>query len=334
MSKNKNKLIAILLIILIISSSGCATLNLKFDDLLKSQTGSILIVSAKDFNSNDFDDNFIEFIRELEKNDSTYNKTFASDLAFQMSLQMRDIGLESLDADDIEDFTDFKAKIPKINRIIEILNENTEMHFEKIEISEWTKIKHGEFITIIRKGEKYVPIISSYNELIKQSENVIRDKTNDLYVRNFYIAAFLLGVDVCLIETGAIHKGVFKSVGSINNEFKLAKVVPYCGYSGYGFILSNIYWSLRGYIGGFKNDIYDIILEIDDFHRLPLNLNQKILDYRDVKFIQNATNFSYNEKSKINSIYANATILDINLKVDAKKLSDITKKWTLPAMHN
>ena len=69
----------------------------------------------------------------------------------------------------------------------------------------------------------------------------------------------MLSVDILLIQSGGIHKSTFKSVGAINTELKLMKSTKYIGHSGYGLLLSTVYWTMRGYAEDVKNDVFDIV---------------------------------------------------------------------------
>ena len=52
---------------------------------------------------------------------------------------------------------------------------------------------------------------------------------------------FALSIDVGLLYSNMIYKGVFKFVGNVNNEFKLAKIRTLCGSTCQSALLSKIY---------------------------------------------------------------------------------------------
>lgn len=260
----QKKILVFVVIFTILSNSGCvAELNSQKTNHEDSSENIVIISNIDDLKTivnsdaiEGFDQNLVYLLEFIEAHDYAYEKEIASETAYSVSLEMEKYGLEHLDVQLLEEYGNYKSEMTRVNRIIDVLNENMDYDFNHIPID---KASHSNFIRLINKGQKYLPIIDSYNELLDSSDLVIKDRNNDDYVKRFYICAFLLGVDIALIESGGIHKGVFKSVGSLNSELKLMKSVPYLGYSGYGLLLSTIYWSIRGYVEGFKNDIFEII---------------------------------------------------------------------------
>lgn len=259
-----NKIIVFLVIFLVISNSGCLAELTSQEMNRNSSSNDIVIISnisdlrivVESDSSGTFNQELINLLSIIENHDSTYEKEMASQTAYSISLEMENYGLEPLDVKLLENYSNYESEMKRVNRVIDVLNENMDYDFEHIPLD---KLSHTKFIQLVNKGERYLPVVDSYNELLKSSYLVIEDRNNSEYVKRFYICAFLLGVDIALIESGGIHKGVFKSVGSLNSELKLMKSVPYLGYSGYGLLLSTIYWSIRGYVEGFKNDIFEII---------------------------------------------------------------------------
>lgn len=261
----QKKIIVFSVIFLVISNSGCLAeltsqeINqdrLSNDITIISNISDLRFVIDSD-SSETFNKELIYLLSEFENHDSSYEKEMASQTAYSISLEMENYGLEPLDIKLLEDYGNYESEMKRVNRVIDVLNENMDYDFRSIPLD---KASHNKFIQFLNKGEKHLPIINSYNELLIASDLVLEDKNNEEYVRRFYICAFLLSVDVLLIETGGIHKTAFKSVGSLNTELKLMKSVPYLGYSGYGLLLSTIYWSIRGYLEGFKNDIFETLI--------------------------------------------------------------------------
>jgi len=198
-----------------------------------------------------------ELISLIEKV-SDYEMKYGSievEAAVIISSELKDF--EPIDPTELENYDSFKKHMHKVNRVSDLINEHTDKDFGHIGT---TRTSYDKFIAT---KTKYIPLINSYNELINASKDL--DPEDMESVRHFYICLFLVGVDIALIQTGAMYKGAFASVGALNGHLGLNFVVPYIGYSGYGLLLSSIHWTLRGYIEGFKNDVFDTVRkEIDD----------------------------------------------------------------------
>ena len=281
----QKKIFAFTVMLIVLSNSGCVA-ELNSQDLnqeassneikIISNIGDLQKVMESD-TSGSFNQNLIDLLYSIEEHDYTYEKKMAAETAYSISFEMDNYGLEPLNVQILEDYGNYESEMKRVNRVIDVLNENIDYDFAPIPLD---KDSHSYFIRSLNKGKKYLPVIDSYNELLKSSDLVLVDRNNREYVKQFYICAFLLSVDVALIQSGGIHKGVFKSVGSLNSELKLMKSVPYLGYSGYGLLLSTIYWSIRGYVEGFKNDIFDVLrdrLSEDFMETYPINISKETL---------------------------------------------------------
>ena len=281
----QKKIFAFAVMLVVLSNSGCVA-ELNSQDLnqeassneikIISNIGDLQKVMESD-TSGSFNQNLIDLLYSIEEHDYTYEKKMAAETAYSISFEMDNYGLEPLNVQILEDYGNYESEMKRVNRVIDVLNENIDYDFAPIPLD---KDSHSYFIRSLNKGKKYLPVIDSYNELLKSSDLVLVDRNNREYVKQFYICAFLLSVDVALIQSGGIHKGVFKSVGSLNSELKLMKSVPYLGYSGYGLLLSTIYWSIRGYVEGFKNDIFDVLrdrLSEDFMETYPINISKETL---------------------------------------------------------
>jgi hypothetical protein len=280
-----NKIIVFLVVFLVLTNSGClAGLSSQEMNRNSSSNDIVIISNISDLRivvesdpSGTFNQDLTYLLSVIESHDSAYEKEMASQTAYSISSEMKNYGLEPLDVKLLEDYSNYESEMKRVNRVIDVLNENMGYDFKHIPLDE---VSHTKFIQLINKGERYLPVVDSYNELLKSSHLVLEDRNNAEYVKRFYICAFLLSVDVLLIETGGIHKNVFRSVGSLNSELKLMKSVPYLGYSGYGLLLSTIYWSIRGYVEGFKNDIFEIIRDgssEDIIKEYSIKISQKSL---------------------------------------------------------
>jgi len=250
------------ILFIILSNSGCVSIsnsqdidyeNHIRDTTIISNINQFQEIAESDINTN-YDKELINILKTIEKHDYAYEKEMASETAHTVSQEMENYGLKPLDGHSLKEYGNYKSEMNKLNRILDILNEQMDHEFKHIPLDQ---ASHNYFISLVNKGEKYLPAVDSYNELIYSSDYVLSDKTNDEYIKRFYICAFLLSVDIALIQSGGVHKGVFKSVGTLNSELKLMKSVPYLGYSGYGYLLSTIYWSIKRHVIGFKNDVFD-----------------------------------------------------------------------------
>ena len=144
--------------------------------------------------------------------------------------------MESINPSIAENYEVYKSSIQDINKIIRIINENTGTSIPQFELD----LKSFEnFRDFVRTAEKYAPIIDPYNELIASAKTL--NSQDDSSVNLLYTNMLALGLDVGLLQANLIHKGVFKVVGNVNNELKLAKLRGFCGNSCYSATLSKIY---------------------------------------------------------------------------------------------
>lgn len=209
-----------------------------------------ILSSVEDLKNAGFDQKLITIIQNISKHDIGFNESLAVDTAIKISSHLKE--LDTIDPTELENYDNFQKHMDRFNRISDIIKENTGKDFGKI------KVSPDKYNEIMASMVKYTPLIHSYNELIMSSRSL--DSGNEESIKRFYIALFLVGTDIVLIESGAIYKGTYKSVGEINQALGLREVVPYMGYSGYGLFLSTIHWTLREYIQGLKDDLYQILL--------------------------------------------------------------------------
>ncbi len=217
-------------------------------------------ISVEDLGGLGFDENIQAALITAEV-DENYNVTYYGEIAYTISKEMEEKSLCEIKVSNVaflEDYDNFKKEMNNLNRAIATINENSDMNIESLKID---KGSHTHFMTLLNKGEKYVPLVYSYNELIFASRNVLKDNTSEAFVKGFYIAAGMLAADILLIESGCMYKGAFKSVGVLNSELKLMKIRKYCGNSGYGLLLSNMHWYFRGRMETSKDELYDLIMK-------------------------------------------------------------------------
>jgi hypothetical protein len=204
------------------------------------------------------EEDIITILESIETTEN-YNVTYYGEIAHTISMDMKNNGLQEINSSSViflKDYDTFKKEMGTLNRAIDTINENSDMDIKNLDIN---KAVHNDFLDLLNKGGKYVPLISSYNQLIVASHYVLKNQTNELYVKSFYIAAGMLAADILLLESGVMYKGAFKSVRFLNSELKLMKVRKYCGNSGYGLLLSNIHWYFRGRMETSKSELYSLI---------------------------------------------------------------------------
>jgi hypothetical protein len=263
-----HKIMAYVMIFIVLSYSGCIS---KIEDgsindrdlsnsfVVISSTEDLELIAESSQNAG-FNQELVTLLESLENYDyycnPEYDYEMAAETAYSISTEIQDHGLKPLNIELLKEYGSYKHEVNQANRVIDTLNGKMEYHFDKIPDDE---LSHNKFISLINSGQKYLPIVDSYNEFLNSSKYVIDDRNNQDNIRRFYICAFLLAVDVALIESGGMHKTTFKSVGTISRDLKLMKTVPYLGYSGYGLLLSTIYWSIRGYMEETKNEVFDVL---------------------------------------------------------------------------
>ncbi|SRR6266566_1732142 len=96
---------------------------------------------------------------------------------------------------------------------------------------------------------KFVPILGSYNSLIRDSRNV--DPNNATSVKVFYEDAFVLSSDFIIINDSVSYRVAFRSTGEMNDALRLAKLREVCGGECYRVVLSGIHWAIRVYMNEF-----------------------------------------------------------------------------------
>jgi|GEM_PF-5896500 hypothetical protein len=99
---------------------------------------------------------------------------------------------------------------------------------------------------------QFIPILGSYNSLVKDSKNV--DPNNATSVKVFYEDAFILSSDFIIINDGISYRIAFRSTGEMNDALKLAKLREFCGDECYRVVLSGIHWAIRVYMNQFLCD--------------------------------------------------------------------------------
>src|SRR5438105_549972 len=96
---------------------------------------------------------------------------------------------------------------------------------------------------------KFVPILGSYNSLIRDSRTV--DPNNATSVKVFYEDAFILTSDFIIINDSVSYRIAFRTTGEMNDALKLAKLRGLCGDECYRVVLSGTHWVIRVYMNQF-----------------------------------------------------------------------------------
>ena len=96
---------------------------------------------------------------------------------------------------------------------------------------------------------KFVPILGSYNSLIRDSRSV--DPNNATSVKIFYEDAFILTSDFIVVNDSVSYRVAFRSTGEMNDALKLGRLKDLCGDECYRVTLSGIHWAIRVYMNQF-----------------------------------------------------------------------------------
>jgi hypothetical protein len=133
-----------------------------------------------------------------------------------------------------EQFTGF---VTDVNVFAKIANENTGLTIPELKISE------SQFVQLMDGAQKYTPLIDPYNDLIEKSLSVDRD--NPQSIEDFYVSFGKFSVSVFLVQSNAIHKGTFVTLGHINGATGIYKLRNVCGNACFGLAMKSAYWFMR-----------------------------------------------------------------------------------------
>ena len=162
------------------------------------------------------------------------------DLANSLAKEIKTIG--PINETFFEDYNTFKRQTYRINHIVRVLNQELGTEIPEIDFSE----KYFKKLQEVRKALGYSALIDSYNSLYKSAKKLPSDRDEDYW--EFYKNLFLFMADVYFLEEKVAYRSAFLTTGKIASNLGLIKTQKVLGPKGYGLLLSEIHWMLRGEI--------------------------------------------------------------------------------------
>ena len=141
-----------------------------------------------------------------------------------------------------EDYETFNRQTYRINHIAKTLNDRFGTEIPEIDLSR----ENFAGIQEVRKALGYSALINSYNKLYESAEKLPSNRDEDYW--EFYKNLFLFMADFYFLEEKVAYKAAFTTTGKIAATLGLAKTQAVLGPKGYGLLLSEIHWMLRGEI--------------------------------------------------------------------------------------
>lgn len=141
-----------------------------------------------------------------------------------------------------EDYDTFNRQTYRINHIAKTLNQKFGTEIPEIDLSKENFMRIQE----VRKALGYSALIDSYNKLYESAEKLPSNRDEDYW--EFYKNLFLFMADFYFLEEKVAYRAAFTTTGKIAATLGLAKTQTVLGPKGYGLLLSEIHWMLRGEI--------------------------------------------------------------------------------------
>jgi hypothetical protein len=242
------KLCTLLVIILIISVSGCTAKEVK-EEIEKNTNSAGMAIK--------------ETISDAVV--ATENISFEN-AAKEISK------LEKFDLEKIHTFEDYKNFADMVNNVIDIMNEN-DVDIPKL------KLTTDEYTRLSKVITEYSPLIDNYNNVVDSARKY--DENNRNSVDEFSKTTALFGLEFAIISTAVLAGPVYKGVGIVYRATGLNRIAFACP-SCISFILGQAHWFVRGYmvdksseIAGNIIDCIEIIkndFSFDNLPQLPKNL--------------------------------------------------------------
>ncbi len=171
-----------------------------------------------------------------EKSISQAHKELANSLADEIR------GIGPINDSFFEDYNTFNRQTYRFNHIVRTLNQELGTKIPEIDLSK----EHYRKIQDIRKALGYATLIDSYNKLYESAEKLPSNNDEDYW--EFYKNLFLFAADFYFLEEKLAYRAAFLTTGKIATKLGLAKTQAVLGPKGYGLLLSEIHWMLRGEI--------------------------------------------------------------------------------------
>jgi len=114
---------------------------------------------------------------------------------------------------------------------------------DDVPVSEFGKVRDG-----VNKASKYAPVLGSTQRFMEASCAASEKRTNES-IREFQIAAMMVGVDLVLASTGVAYSPAFKGTRFVMNtgsKVGLYRLRYVCGNRCWALAWSETHWALRG----------------------------------------------------------------------------------------
>jgi len=152
-----------------------------------------------------------------------------------------------------EDYETFREKGVQFNHVVRTTNEHFSTAIPEIDLS----IENHRSLHGVKTVMTYAPVIDSYNKLYEASSKLHSEVDEDY--QNFYTNLFLFGADIAFVQQKAGYHAAFKSTGSLANTVGLSGSRAVLGDKGYGLLLSQIHWMIRGELHKGWEDLLDML---------------------------------------------------------------------------
>jgi len=170
--------------------------------------------------------------------------------------------------------TESKKLARRLHYSSQIVNER---FTDDVPVSEFGKVRDG-----VSKASKYAPVLGSTQRFMEASCNASEERTNES-IREFQIAAMMVGVDLVLASTGVAYSPAFKGTRFVMNtgsKVGLYRLRYVCGNRCWALAWSETHWALRG---GMVKGIHETVsltantsLELTDEDVIYLSEKQRL----------------------------------------------------------
>lgn len=251
-------------ILIFLLFAGCTQVN-EVDDLVKNREKVIDRAEELGFNS----EILLELYEELKKDvinsdvitllkfhveglleEKKVNESYKN-FADYLATEIKEIG--PVNETYFEDYKTFKRQTYRINRLSGTVNEKFGTDIPKMGLSR----EYYDRLRVAKKTMGYIPLIGSYNDLYESSEDLPSNQDEDYW--EFYKNLFIFAADFAFIEQKVGYNVAFKSTGELAKAVKLYKSQKVLGSKGYGLLLSEIHWKIRGEIYKGWEDLLDAL---------------------------------------------------------------------------
>ncbi|MCA9459117.1 MAG: hypothetical protein KC550_01055 [Nanoarchaeota archaeon] len=145
----------------------------------------------------------------------------------------------------VEALTTYEEKrdaIIKINKLIEKLNSELDLELDKIKLDDIT-LKNID--SMIHEGGKLLPVLKSYNNVVKSANLVISNNIQES-INDFYKNVGILGFEIIMVEAQLGYKITYKIVGEFAwKSGIITKLGPIIGGKNLSFVLGSMYASIQ-----------------------------------------------------------------------------------------